>query len=180
MNRLLRLSRSHRLVAIRGNHEQMMMDARKGENELHIWMDCGGEKALNSYAVLNDADSLADIPDDHWDFLDNICCDYFENDSHLFVHAGAYPDMPLAEQPAYILRWETFDDPPPHESGKILVCGHTPQRDGRPRNIGHAICIDTHACGGGWLTCLECESGRIYQANYRGETRMSWADDYLA
>ena len=86
----------------------------------------------------------------------------------------------MREQPVYILRWETFDDPPPHESGKVMVCGHTPQRSGRPRNIGHAVCIDTGACKrGGWLTCLDTVSGRVWQANEGGEARTAWVDDFL-
>ena len=72
--------------------------------------------------------------------------------------------------------WESFNDPPPHESGKVMVCGHTSQKSGVPRNIGHAVCIDTWACGRGWLTCLDVGSGRYWQANQRGETRASWLE----
>jgi len=69
-----------------------------------------------------------------------------------------------------MLYWEQFNDPP-HESGKIMVCGHTPQRSGRPRDIGHAVCIDTGAHAGGWLTCLDVMSGTYWQANQQGQTR---------
>ena len=41
----------------------------------------------------------------------------------------------------------------------------------RNRNIGHAVCIDTRACGKGWLTCLDVGSGIYWQANQRGQTR---------
>jgi serine/threonine protein phosphatase 1 len=75
-----------------------------------------------------------------------------------------------------MLYWESFDDPPPHESGKVMVCGHTSQKSGKPRNLGHAVCIDTWACGEGWLTCLDAESGRYWQANQRGETRRGWLE----
>jgi serine/threonine protein phosphatase 1 len=74
-----------------------------------------------------------------------------------------------------MLYWEKFDHPPPHESGKIMVCGHTPQASGRPLDIGHAICIDTQAYKpSGWLTCLDVASGRYWQANQQGETREGW------
>jgi serine/threonine protein phosphatase 1 len=120
------------------------------------------------------------VPDEHWHFLDHFCLDYYETATHIFVHAGVYPEVPMHEQPVFMLRWEFFNDPAPHESGKVVVCGHTPQRDGRPRNVGRAICIDTGVGKpGGWLTCLEAESGRIYQANQAGETRTGWADEYL-
>jgi serine/threonine protein phosphatase 1 len=72
----------------------------------------------------------------------------------------------------------SFDDPAPHESGKIMVCGHTSQKVGRPRNVGHAVCIDTRAYGEvGWLTCLDVASGRYWQANQKGETRAGWLED---
>ena len=52
-----------------------------------------------------------------------------------------------------------------------MVCGHTSQKDGTPRNLGHAICIDTYAHGGGWLTCLDTREQTFVQANERGQTR---------
>lgn len=182
VDRLVRLARSPdvRLVPLRGNHEQMMMEARHGPGELEVWLHCGGDAALASYSVFGDAGRLADVPDDHWRFLERTCVDWFETDTHFFVHAGAFAEVPLADQPVFMLRWEAFRDPPPHESGKVMVCGHTPQRSGRPRNIGHAVCIDTRAFKpGGWLTCLDTTTGRVYQANQDGDVRRGWLDDYL-
>jgi hypothetical protein len=51
-----------------------------------------------------------------------------------------------------------------------------------PRNIGHAVCIDTGACHprkGGWLTCLDTVSGQVWQANELSQTRKAWIDDFL-
>ena len=180
MNRLVRWSKSHGLVALRGNHEQMMMEARESPGQLEVWRSCGGDAALASYDVLGDGGNLADVPDEHWEFLDHFCRDWFETDTHIFVHAGAYAELEMDEQPTLILRWEVFHDPPPHQSGKVLVCGHTPQKTGVPRNIGHAVCIDTAVVRrDGWLTCLDIGGGRVYQANQRGETRGSWLDEHL-
>lgn len=177
---ILRLRRSCRVISLLGNHEAMMLAARKGGAKLENWLECGGDATLRSYAVLGDAGCLADVPDDHWTFLDKECVSWHEAQTHFFVHANAYAEMPLDEQPEYMLRWEKFNDPPPHESGKVMVCGHSPQHDGRPRNIGHAVCIDTHVYGDfGWLTCLDTTSGRIWQANRAGKTRRAWLEDFL-
>jgi len=81
------------------------------------------------------------------------------------------PHQPLIEQPSEKLFWEKFNFPAPHLSGKTMICGHTPQRDGRPLNIGHAVCIDTWACGGQWLTGLDVQTGEIWQANQQGQIR---------
>jgi serine/threonine protein phosphatase 1 len=60
-----------------------------------------------------------------------------------------------------------------------MVCGHTPQKSGRPKSLGHAVCIDTWAYGKGWLTCLEVGTGRYWQANQQGEHRSGWLDDLV-
>ena len=39
--------------------------------------------------------------------------------------------------------------------------------------------IDTWAYGDGWLTCLQIDNGRIWQANQRGELRVSNLGRYL-
>jgi serine/threonine protein phosphatase 1 len=173
---LINERRRRKLVPLRGNHELMMLQSRKSDDCLGQWLKCGGDAALASYSRFGDRGKVVDVPDSHWHFLVHETVGWFKTHSHFFVHANAYPDRPLNEQPDYMLFWESFNDPPPHESGKIMVCGHTPQASGRPRNIGHAVCIDTGACKGGWLTCLDVASGKYWQTNERGETRIDWLD----
>jgi serine/threonine protein phosphatase 1 len=60
----------------------------------------------------------------------------------------------------------------PHESGKTLICGQSAQRSGCPLVLDAAVCIDTWACGDGWLTCLDVHQEAYWQANQRGEMRM--------
>lgn len=177
LDRLLELNRTGRLVALRGNHDQMMRAARHGRDEHADWLACGGRATLVSYSPRGDAGQLTDVPEQHWEFLDQACLDWYETETHLFVHANAYADLPLAQQPEYMLFWEPLENPQPHRSGKILVCGHTRQRSGVPLNLGHTICIDTWVYGPGWLTCLDVESGRIWQANQLGQQRMGWLDE---
>ena len=73
--------------------------------------------------------------------------------------------------------WERFQDLGPHESGKIVVCGHTSQKSGVPRALPHAVCLDTWVYGNGWLTCYDLGSGRIWQANQRGEACAAYLDE---
>jgi serine/threonine protein phosphatase 1 len=178
IERLLALRKTHHLIPLRGNHEQMMLCARAQSEEKLAWLLCGGQETLASYSPPGEAKKLVAVPDHHWEFLERGCRDWYEIETHFFVHANADPDLPLDEQPGYLLLWEPFDDPPPHVSGKIMICGHTEQRTGMPRNLGHAVCIDTWAYGDGWLTCLDVNSGRIWQANQRGQQRTGWLDDF--
>jgi serine/threonine protein phosphatase 1 len=175
--RLLKLKDKCRLVALRGNHEIMMLDARESRDKEREWLECGGRETLASYSVLSDAGKLVDVPDEHWAFLEKGCVAWHETEKHFFVHANAYPDLPLAEQPDYVLYWEQFHRPARHVSGKIMVCGHTPQKNGLTRNLGHAVCLDTHAHAAGWLTCLDVTTGRLWQANQTGEARGLWLDE---
>lgn len=175
IDRLLALRAKHQVICVRGNHDQMMVDARDGRLTLGNWLMMGGRETLASYPPNGTFD---DVPPAHWKFLEKDLLDWCETKTHFFVHANVYPDMRLSEQPLYVLHYEKFNDPPPHCSNKIMICGHTAQKTGLPRNLGHAICIDTWVYGEGWLTGLELRSGRVWQANQRGEQRTSHIDDH--
>jgi serine/threonine protein phosphatase 1 len=164
-DRLLILSRNHHIVALRGNHEQMMLSARANHASWLDWEKNGGNATLRSYGSLNS------VPPEHWDFIQHQCLDYWECDTHFFVHGNVYPNVPLWEQPTYKLYWGRFDDAKPHESGKIMVCGHSSQKNGLPRNFGYAVCLDTWVYGAGWLTCMDISTGRIWQADQSGQQR---------
>jgi len=169
---LIALDQTHNLIALRGNHEIMMLDSRQKKSWLHAWLRYGGDATLRSYAPSEDsAGSFTDIPDSHYDFLENKLVPYYECESHFFVHASADARVALKDQTDPTLYWRRYNDPEPHCSGKIMVCGHTPQSSGMPAGNGHSICIDTWAYGQGWLSCLDVGSGTVWQANEAGETR---------
>jgi serine/threonine protein phosphatase 1 len=176
IKRVLGLSKIAHVAVIMGNHEQMMLAARESHDKHSDWIRNGGDATLRSYAGVRG--SLRDVPAEHWRFLEEGLVQYVETDTHIFVHANAYPDLPMDEQPDYMLRWERCDKIAAHQSGKEIVCGHTPQKSGRPMNRGYAICIDTHAYGGGALTCLDANSGRVWQANAGGRVQRGHISDF--
>lgn len=173
LDRLIALHRTGQLIALYGNHEMMMLDVREKPSWESVWRRNGGDKTLNSYSKNG---QLSDIPDEHWQFLETVCLPWYEIETHFFVHANVYPDMPLSEQPDYMLCWSGFEETVQHFSGKIMVCGHTTQPSGVPHNLGYAICIDTGVDREGWLTCLDVKSGRIWQANQTGNVRKDWVN----
>jgi serine/threonine protein phosphatase 1 len=168
LDRLIDLGRRYQLVPVLGNHDQKLLEARTG---LHptTWLGMGGIATLDSYGPGRD---IALIPDEHFEFLEG-CLDFHETDTHIFVHANYFPDIPMAEQPVGMLRWESLRDitPGPHDSGKTVIVGHTSQKDGKVLDLGHLLCIDTYCHGGGWLTALEVNTGEVWQANPWGEVR---------
>lgn len=175
---LIQGHRSGQVKAIKGNHDIMMLEARNNVEKLTRFLHVGGEATLNSYKPHGASyGRLRDVPEAHWDFFEHQLLPYYETEGHFFVHGNVDPSVPLASQTEQVLLWEKFNDPPLHQSGKTMVCGHTAQKTGVPKFNPNAICIDTRAFNGGWLTCLEPSSRFVWQANQAGETRKFNLDD---
>ena len=171
IDHLLNLEGSVQLITLRGNHEIMMLETRRARENGLFWLRFGGDATLESYA----AETIDDIPQSHWDFLD-ATVPYFETETHFFVHANAEPDIPLDEQDEQMLYLQHLTRPwfrkqRLHQSGKIMICGHTSQPSGAILDLGTIICIDTFAHGGQWLTCLEPTTGHYWQASESGQLR---------
>ena len=174
LDRLIELKRGGmRLVCLRGNHELMMLAARHGDRgDRKMWLSVGGVQALGSYGPApGKTGTLDDVPPAHWDFLEYNLLDYYETERHIFVHAGVLCGFDMDEQTEDVLYWQFLGDAMRHESGKTVVCGHTSQKSGEPKVIPGAVCIDTYAHGGGWLTCLDAASGRYWQVDLLGRRR---------
>jgi serine/threonine protein phosphatase 1 len=172
---LVALDKQCRLVPLLGNHEDLMLAARSERAALECWLRCGGAETVLSYGWKPGGSQrgLAGlVPEEHWAFLTG-CLPYHETATHLFLHAGYEPELPVEEQRAEALRWRVTDATTarPHASGKVAVVGHTPQRSGDVLDLGFLVCIDTNCARGGWLTALDVESGTVWQANQRGQLR---------
>lgn len=169
IDRLIALQSTCQLVALQGNHEEMMLDVVTGKQPHHRWLQYGGVDTLDSYGFMGNLDV---IPDEHHAFFESMV-DFHETENHLFVHANYLPDSPLGEQDIYTLRWQKLSEsiPGPHCSGKRAVLGHTHDRGGEIFDLGHMVCIDTYCYGGRWLTALELNSGKTWQASLKGDFR---------
>jgi serine/threonine protein phosphatase 1 len=169
IEQLLELESNYTVHPIFGNHEEMMLSVLNEEAPPEFWLRYGGVETLDSYGF---SGSLDVIPEAHRDFLTR-CIDFVETDSHIFLHANYDPDVPLAEVSRELLRWTGLAEimPGPHASGKPVVVGHTPDRSGEIMDVGYLKCIDTFCYGGQWLTAVDVQSGRLWQANEAGELR---------
>ncbi len=181
IDRLIGLNYTGQLISLRGNHEIMMQEAYAHPHRLEGWLACGGRETLASYGISSKKKGLFgidNIPDDHWHFLANICRDWWETEDHFFVHGNVNPHRPLSQQSSQDLFWTRFYHAQPHYSGKTMICGHTSQKSGEPISLGYAVCIDTWVYGKGWLTCLDVNSGQIWQTNQKGQQRTALIQDY--
>ncbi len=178
INRLIELKQSRPVVCLRGNHEIMMLAARYGgRDDRKQWLGVGGTQALGSYGPATGVSgTFDDIPGGHWEFLENELVPYHETEHFIFVHAGVTYSDKVDEQPDNVLYWEFLGEHMMHYSGKTVICGHSSQRSGLPKVIPGAVCIDTCAYSGGWLTCLDALTGRYWQVDALGRKREGWID----
>lgn len=129
--------------ALKGNHEELMVQALAGEDSLEMWPSNGGKETVASYRgreseMREHAAWLATLPT------------MIETENHVFVHAGCSPRYALAEQPDEVRLWIRGWEKDDHDFGKHVVYGHTPAK--KPMLRAHSSGLDTGAFKGGPLT----------------------------
>jgi len=164
---MISVPKATRMIALRGNHELMLMGILFGGCSPDIWLQSGGAATLASYGG-----SLERIPSSHIQFFHSLRAQY-ETERELFIHAGYQPDVPCDRIDDASRYWNHLTDelPPPHCSGKRVIVGHTPQPSGRVLDRGHLVCVDTYCFGGGWLTAMNVDTGECIQTNRHGHLK---------
>jgi serine/threonine protein phosphatase 1 len=164
------------MVALAGNHEDLLMAFLEDAAALEGWRSLGGLETLHSYGV-NVGVAMAGrdfggvqrafaarFPQQHREFLEGLKVSTTIGD-YFFCHAGVRPGVPLDRQDRGDLLTirDTFLSSEA-EHGKLIVHGHTPSTapEVRPNRIG----IDTAAYATNRLTCLvlEQDQRRFIQA----------------
>ena len=173
-----------RVVVLRGNHEQMMLDFLDEDSRLWLSPVTGGEQTFQQYTlshlrVETDEDfenarrKLEEcVPSEHIEFFRQMPL-YHEDDYALYVHAGLdHGKHPRDTEPHQLL-WTRDTDFYKKYRGKPCVFGHTPTaflplrgRVGRHGiYISHsAIGIDTGYNYNSPLTCLSLPDFTLYQS----------------
>ena len=161
------------IVALRGNHEEVLLKFLDDASVLDNWRKFGGLETLHSYGVpvgeamrgggydrAREAFAAA-FPAAHLDFLRQTPASLALGD-YFFAHAGVRPGVPLEAQVSDDLLW-IREDFLRHEGayGKVVVHGHTPVE--KPDLRANRINIDTGAYMSSVLSAvvLENESRRI-------------------
>lgn len=166
IEQLVALSERCRVIPIFGNHEEMMLSANSSGEWSDGWLAFGGRQTLDSYGG-----SLENVPVEHWEFIKSAR-NYWVSDGSVFVHANLEPGVPLERQVPEWLRWKHLDNLKlPVLPGRRIICGHTPQKTGVPLVAPGWVCIDTFACGSGWLTGLDVDTNQYVQARQSGQVR---------
>lgn len=140
-----------KVVLLRGNHEQMAIDAISSptDDNLDLWAMNGCKEKI------------------YWTFADMMQLLHFcrslphsyETEKHLFVHAGALDGQPIKEQDKYMLLWEREVNQYGY-MGKTLVVGHTPRRSVLVSD--KVINVDTGAFRTGVLSAYDTLNGTTF------------------
>ena len=173
-----------RVLCLRGNHEQMLLDFIEGSGNLWITPVTGGERTFEQYVGkginitkeqdLDDArrDIENKLPSEHLDFFNELPY-YHEDDYAIYVHAGLELTKHPRDTAPQALLWMRDMDFYKNYRGKPCIFGHTPTpllplrgRVGRHGiYISHsAIGIDTGYNLHSPLSCISLPDFSLYQA----------------
>lgn len=111
------------IYTLRGNHEQMMLDAFTVEEAMDVWQKNGGDETLKSFGI----DSLNNLPDRYLSFL--MKTEFFlEKGNYIFAHAGLnFKNEHIFEDKEAMLWIRDFDRFQPSLENRLLIHGHTPE-----------------------------------------------------
>ncbi|MBS0012226.1 MAG: serine/threonine protein phosphatase [Bacteroidales bacterium] len=110
------------VIALKGNHEDMMLHAADSPLDNYNWMLNGGYETLRSFDVV----SVQNIDKKYMDFL-SILPPYYISGNYIFVHGGFNDDIDDPFSDEYSMLWERrnrYDSPV--FRGKTIVHGHRP------------------------------------------------------
>ena len=166
-------------IFLRGNHEQMMLDAIKSGNgnDKISWIINGGKITIAALRNLISEKifSLEEI----LDFAENLPLSYsieINGRKYFFCHAGVDSTKPLDKQDEIFLLWareEFFNN---YDGNDVIIGGHSPLQlffdfEGKPpypikfpdKNI---LMIDTGSfMRGGKISAVDILSGRYWQSS---------------
>jgi serine/threonine protein phosphatase 1 len=194
VDHILKLCRENpeRIICLRGNHEQMLMDFLEGHSSIWLTPVTGGERTFEQYTFKHvRVQSEADLeemrrvfeekfPPEHLAFLQSLPF-YYEDEHAIYVHAGLDEGKHPSESSPMSLLWMRDMDFYKNYRGKPCVFGHTPTpllplrgRLGRHGiYISHsAVGLDTGYNHQSPLSCLSLPDFSLYQtfADGREET----------
>lgn len=131
-------------VCLKGNHEDMMVEALTGNATSDRWLDNGGRATMRSYRNGKGSKRDGTVPPAHIEWIAGLGTLY--RDRHrIYVHAGVDPAVPLEEQAPRTLMWMRYESGADGGHGDFhIIHGHTPHKDG-PKHFRGRTNLDTFA-----------------------------------
>ncbi|MAP55764.1 metallophosphoesterase family protein [Altibacter sp.] len=178
---LIDLAKKYTCLFIRGNHDELLYNFLKHDDNNPTWLLHGGESSKKSYANLSEAEIAQHIA-----FLENLRNYYVDSKNRLFLHAGFTnlhgPEHEYYPNTVYWDRtlWEmvvsmnpninTTSDRYPKRLQLFseIYIGHTPTtRLGsmEPLNFANVWNVDTGAAFKGPLSVMDVNTKEVWQSD---------------
>ncbi len=178
----MKMSEFKNVVALRGNHEQMMLAFyRERSFNSTVWLPNGGNRTDSEMAAWCKSDPsflekalrfIEERPLYHQMFIDGK--------EYIFVHAGLEPGVPLEDQSPDSLLWIREEFYNNYYGDAEVICGHTPtpylgritgleKRDiYAPIRLPNRITlIDTGSfLPDGRISCMNILTGEVWQSDH--------------
>lgn len=137
-----------RLICLKGNHEDMMVETLTAPLHPDWWIGNGGGATLISYGHARSGEYTPDVvPQSHINWLRDLPLTHVDQ-HRVFVHAGVDPHKPLDQQEPKTLLWKLYaDDDGRGHDARHVVHGHHQFESGPLRYPGRTD-LDTFA----WYT----------------------------
>lgn len=178
---LMNFSKNHDCIFLRGNHDELLYNYLKFEEDNPMWLKNGGTSSIISYSDL----SISEIPK-HIAFLEGLQNYHIDKTNRLFVHAGFtnmhgpkyehYPNMVYWDRTLWEvalsvdpnLREEDLNYPKRLRLFTEIYIGHTPVTHlgaKRPLHYANVWNMDTGAGFKGPLSVLEINTKKVWQSD---------------
>lgn len=145
-------------IFLRGNHEEMMIDAVLNDNNIELWYHNGGQATERSFPNHSELKEAAR-------FFNSLPY-YHSNQNYIFVHAGIRPNRKLKDQTEHDLVWIRYQflgaEAGDFKEAKTVVAGHTPVP--KVKFEENKILMDTGAGKGGILSAINLETKKVYSS----------------
>ncbi|MFI8377686.1 metallophosphoesterase family protein [Leeuwenhoekiella sp. NPDC079379] len=177
---LISLSKTHKCIFIRGNHDDLVYEWLTTDKRNEIWLIHGGKSTIDSYKEYSQEQKA-----EHLEFYKNLEDYYIDDQNRMFVHAGFqnhngpehehhktvfYWDRTFWEMAVALdktLQEDNLEYPKRLTHHKEVYIGHTPvtriNRD-IPTQMANVWNVDTGAAFKGKLSILDVDSKQFWQS----------------
>lgn len=165
-----------KVITLMGNHEKMLINSSSDSLDKghwkKLWAANGGGQTVKSYKE----HGFNKIPEHHLEFFRTLDIRH-ENELFIYSHATPTPNIPINQESEENLLWqrakpEFNKNGYSHQSGKVVVCGHTTQHT-FPSTMGRMLLIDTGSGKGGTLTALNVRTMECFTVHQNYEVTES-------
>jgi serine/threonine protein phosphatase 1 len=156
------------IVCLRGNHEQMAIDAHASARAVPLWLANNGASTLRNYGGPISQEHLA------WLAALPFCHD---DGMRFFVHAGIDLAVPLEQQEPEVMLWmrEPFlSECDGVDCSRFIVHGHTPLPTGTPDLRRRRLNLDTAAVMGGPLSAAVFDATQAQPLGFLTDEGAKW------